>query len=349
VQKRFHDLVVSTYGRGLYILDDITPLEEMAKQATTEDVRFFPPRPTYRLARGEGVYLNFALKTAAKKPAEVEILDAENRTVRKLTAPAHEGMNRVAWDMHYDEPRQIELRTIPPEDPHIWQEGRFRGKEVRPVTHWGMERTPTPMAAPGKYQARLTVEGKTFTEPVTILIDPRSAGTAGDIEASVKLQLRIQDDVDKVSDMVNRIEWMRKQMADVEAMLSSDDAEKQLKQDADAMDEKMQDVEYEMLSKPLAASDDKTYITAWKIYYNLLWLNGEIGSGAGDVAGGTDYKPTDAEYQLTENLEQQLTKAESDFKNLMDKEVPAFNRSLSEHKVAPIVSTGAPAPKPAEQ
>jgi photosystem II stability/assembly factor-like uncharacterized protein len=349
VQKRFHDLVVSTYGRGLYILDDITPLEEMAKEQTAGDVRFFPPRPTYRLTRGEGVYLNFALKTASKKPAEVEILNAENKTVRKLTAPAHEGMNRVAWDMHYDEPRQIALRTIPPEDPHIWDEGRFHGKDVRPVTHWGMERIPTPMAAPGKYQARLTVDGKTLTEPVTILIDPRSAGTVSDIEASVKLQLRIQDDVDKVSDMVNRIEWMRKQMADVEAMLSSDDAEKQLKQDADAMDEKMQAVEYEMLSKPLAASDDKTYITAWKIYYNLLWLNGEIGSGAGDVAGGTDYKPTDVEYQLTENLEQQLTKAESDYKNLMDKEVPAFNRSLGEHKVAPIASTGAPAPSPAEQ
>jgi photosystem II stability/assembly factor-like uncharacterized protein len=346
VQKRFHDLVVSTYGRGLYILDDITPLEAMAKQPTTEDVRFFAPRPAYRLRFGESVFLNFALKTAPTKPVEAEIFDAQHNLVRKLSQKGQEGLNRIAWDMHYDEPRQIELRTIPPEDPHIFEESRFQGMDERPVTHWGMERIPTPMAAPGKYEAQLTVDGKTFTEPVEILIDPKSAGTASDIEASVKLQLRIQGDVDKVSDMVNRIEWMRKQLGDVEKMLSSDDAEKQLKQDADAMDEKMQDVEYEMLSKPLAASDDKTYISAWKIYYNLLWLNGEIGSGAGDVAGGTDFKPTDVEYQLTQNLEQQLTKAEGDYNNLMDKELPVFNRTLSEHKVTPIVSTGVPAPTP---
>jgi hypothetical protein len=102
-------------------------------------------------------------------------------------------------------------------------------------------------------------------------------------------------------------------------------------------------VEYEMLAEPLAASDDKTYISAWKIYYNLLWLNGEIGSGAGDVSGGTDFKPTDTEVALTALLEQQLAKAESDYKNLMDSEVPAFNKTLMEHKVTPIVATGAPA------
>ncbi|MGH9607023.1 MAG: WD40/YVTN/BNR-like repeat-containing protein [Terracidiphilus sp.] len=342
VQKRFHDLVVSTYGRGIYILDDITPLEEMAKQATTEDVRFFSPRPTYRLLHGESVFLDFALKTAPKEPVEIEILDAGQKPVRKLTAPGHEGINRIAWDMHYAGPRLIALRTIPPEDPHIWEEGRFRGRDSRPVTHWGMERIPTPMAAPGKYEARLTVDGKSFTEPVTILMDPKCAGTEADLEASVKLQLRIQDDVDKVSDMVNRIEWMRKQLGDVEKMLSADATEKQLSQDADAMDRKMQDVEYEMLSKPLAASDDKTYISAWKIYYNLLWMNGEIGSGAGDVAGGTDYKPTDVEVELTGQFEQQLAKAEVDYKNLMDKDVPAFNRTLGEHKVTPIVAAGAP-------
>ena len=64
VQKQFHDLVVSTYGRGFYILDDISPLEEMAKQATTEDVRLFAPRSTYRLLHGENVFLTFALKSA---------------------------------------------------------------------------------------------------------------------------------------------------------------------------------------------------------------------------------------------------------------------------------------------
>jgi photosystem II stability/assembly factor-like uncharacterized protein len=343
VQKRFHDLVVSTYGRGLYILDDITPLEEMSKQPGSEDVRFFPPRPTYRLPRGENVFFDFALKAAPAKPAEVEIRDHEHKLVRQLAATGHEGINRLAWDMHYQQPHQIALRTIPPEDPQIWEEGRFRGKDSRPVTHWGMERIPTPIAVPGHYEARLTVDGKTLSQPVTILMDPKCEGTEADLEASVKLQLRIGEDVNKVSDMVNRIEWMRKQLADTEKMLSADGGDKQLSQAADTFDQKMQDVEYEMLSKPLAASDDKTYVSAWKIYYNLLWLNGEIGSGAGDVAGGTQWKPTDVEVELTQQLEQQLAKATEDYNNLMEQQVPAFNRTLGEHQVTPIAATGTPA------
>ena len=313
----------------------------MATQATKENVRFFTPRATYRLLRNENVFLNFALKSAPSKPVEVEIVDAKGKLVRKLTATGQEGINRIAWNMHYDPPRTIALRTIPPEDPRIWQEGRFAGMESRPVTHWGMERVPTPLAAPGKYEARLHVDGQTFTQPITILMNPHSPGTESDIEASVKLQLQISGDVDKVSDMVNRIEWMREQLAVAERMLGSDDSEKETAQAAKEMDQKMQDVEYEMMSKPLAASDDKMYITAWKVYYNLLWLNGEIGSGAGDVAGGAGYRPTDTEYGLVRDIEQELAKGEKDYSNLMTNELPGFNRSLAEHHVTPIVAGGA--------
>ena len=139
----FHDLVVSTYGRGFYILDDITPLEQMAKKPTTEPVRFFTPRPTYRIPRGENVFLEFELKSAPKSPVAVEITDAQGNKVRELKSSGHPGINRIAWDMHYDGPRMVTLRTIPPEDPHIWEEARFRGMDSRPVTHWGMGRAPT--------------------------------------------------------------------------------------------------------------------------------------------------------------------------------------------------------------
>jgi hypothetical protein len=250
--------------------------------------------------------------------------------------------------MHYDAPRLISLRTIPPEDPHIWEEARFRGKDERPVTHWGMERVPTPMAAPGKYEARLTIDGKTLTEPITILMDPNSPGSEADIDASVKLQLQIASEIDRISDTVNNIEWMRKQLADVEKMLASNPADKERQKQAEEMDQKMQGVEYEFLSKPLAASDDKTYISAWKVYYNLLWLNGEIGSGAGDVAGGTDFRPTDTEVQLAHEYEQELAKDEGDYHNLMTKDLPAFNRTLVEHNAIPVVADASPPAAPAE-
>lgn len=332
VQKRFHDLVISTYGRGFYILDDISPLEQMAAKKDDAPVRFFAPRPTYRLLHSEQVLLTFNLKTAPAKRVEVQIVDAAGHPVRKLTAPAHAGMNRIAWDMRYDPPEQIQLRTIPPQDPHIWEETRFRGRDWRPITHWGMERVPSAMAVPGKYEARLTVDGKTFNEPVTILMDPHSAGSEADIAASVKLQLGLRDDVSQLSAMVNRIEWVREQLAVQEKMLKADPAETALEQQALKTDDALQHVEYEMVSQPLTASDDKTYISAWKIYYNLLWLAAEIGPGAGDVAGGGDYRPTDEEVAEARQLEQELSARKTDFDRVMTKDFSAFEKAMADHK-----------------
>lgn len=337
VQKRFHDLVVSTYGRGFYILDDISPLEEMARHRTDTPVRFFTPRATYRLLHNEFVYLTFALQTAPQKPVTIDILDSDGKVIRKLTDTAHAGINRVPWNMHYDQPRQIKLRTIPPEDPHIFLESRFIGKNWRPITHWGMEEISTPMAVPGKYTARLTVDGQSYTAPITLLMDPHSHGTQADLEASVKLQERLLADVDRVSGMVNQIEWMRKQLSDIEGMLNSNGDQAMLAS-AKKMNDGMQSVEYQLMSKALAASDDKTYVSVYKLYYGLLWLNAEVGSGAGDVAGGADYPPTDTDYAMTKDLEQKLATATTAYQNLMDKEVPAFNRSLVEHKVMPLAT-----------
>jgi hypothetical protein len=73
VQKNFHDLVISTYGRGLYIFDDITPLEQLAKNRSDAPVVLFEPRQTYRFTRGGQAMLNFSLKTAPKDPIQLEI------------------------------------------------------------------------------------------------------------------------------------------------------------------------------------------------------------------------------------------------------------------------------------
>jgi hypothetical protein len=350
VQKRFHDLVVSTYGRGFYILDDITPLEQMAKQASSSEskseseskVRLFTPRPAYRLHNSTTAFVNYSLKSVPKKPVEIEILDAKGDVIRKMTAPGHPGINRTAWDMRYNGMRTIALRTIPPEDPHIFEEDRFKGKDSRPVTHWGMSpEQPGPLAAPGKYTVRLTVDGESFKEPLEILIDPHSPGTQQSIEATLKMQLRIRDDVNKVSDMVNHIEWMRKQLGEVKSMVSEDSQETKLFQSAKDTDQRMQDVEYELLSKDLAASDDKTYISAYKVYYDLLWLNGEVGSGAGDVAGSGDYGPTDTSPQLLAGIEKDLAHAEGDYHELMTKVVPAFNQALFSKGMVPLAVTNA--------
>ena len=344
VQKRFHDLVVNTYGRGWYILDDITPLEQMARKATTEDVRLFAPRPTYRLGRGESAYVDFALKSAPRSKVTVEILDPSNQVVRTLTQTAHDGLNRVKWDLRYDDLKTVILRTIPPEDPHIWEEARFKGMTWRPVTHWGMSTHQRgPLVTPGLYQVRLTVDGQSSTAPLEILIDPNSPAPQAGLEATLKLQLRLKDDVAQVAERVNLLEQMRHQLEEMRAKAAGDSSRLA---SLEAMDRKLQTVEYEMFSKDLAPSDDKYYVSAYKIYFNLLWLNAEMGSGGGDVAGGVGRAPTAAEPQELAMLEDQLATAKMHYDAAM-REVAAFNQAQAA-KGAPQLSTTREPPSAAE-
>ena len=68
-----------------------------------------------------------------------------------------------------------------------------------------------------------------------------------------------------------------------------------------------------LLSRTELHSDDKWYVEAYKIYLNLLWHYGEVGFGAGDVAGGAEYRPTDASVAVLEMLEQELATAKAGF------------------------------------
>jgi hypothetical protein len=329
VQKQFHDVVVSTYGRGIYVLDDITPLEQTTATTTDAAMHLFTPRSAFRWTQRGRAYVNFSLKAAPRGQTEVQILDADGRVVRELRPQAHAGLNRVPWDLRYDAPRLIAMRTTPPENPHIWEEPRFRGQDTRPVTHWGLEPAQVgPIVAPGKYTVKLTVDGQSTTQPVDIVRDPKVASSIADLDLSVKLQLRLRDDISAAADMVNNIEVMRKQLEDVTKAYRNDRTkEVLLKQIAD-MDKKMFEVEAKLLEPAQMTSDDKYFQQAYRVYMNLIWLNGEVGPGAGDVLGGADFPPTDTSVNMMETIEKDLNGAKSDYRNLLDREIPAFNRAL---------------------
>jgi photosystem II stability/assembly factor-like uncharacterized protein len=374
VQKQFHDLVISTYGRGLYILDDISPLEQMAKHPADSSVSLFEPRQSYRFTRGGAAILTFSLKSAPKKAAELEVLDSEGKVIRKLETKPKTGINRVKWDLRYDSPRVIALRTLAPDNPHIWDEPRFRDSDSRPITHWGTKPAEIgPIVAPGKYTVRLKVDDQAYTTAVTVLPDPRTGESEADIELSVKTLLRIRDDINHVSDTVNQIEWMRKQVEVVQAMLQptktkegreglhSDDEdyyegppgalappavldEAEMKRKADLLkasedfDKKLQAIEDRLVSPALLDSDDKYFVEPYKVYLNLIWLNAAVGSGGGDVAGGADFAPTNSDLELLKTFETEIAGVDADYQNFMKVDLAAFNQTLTENNSVTLVA-----------
>jgi photosystem II stability/assembly factor-like uncharacterized protein len=348
VQKNFHDLVVSTFGRGIYILEDISTLEQMAEKKSDAAVQLFGSRPSYRFFRGAHALIDFSLASAPKGKVKIEVVDAKGGVIRDLEEPAHAGLNRVYWDMRYAPPKLIQLRTTPETNPHVWDDLRFLGKSWRPITHWGIREAEVgPIVGPGTYTVKLTVDGQSYSQPLEVVADPRTPGTPAQTEATVKMLLQIRDAITNVSEMTNQIEWLRKQLETVEAMLKSEKKPSQEKtlQAVENMDKKMQGIEAQLFSPALANSDEKSYLDKYKLYLSLVWLNGEVGTGGGDVDGNPGYAPTDASVEVFNMLSKRLAAAKAQYRDLMEKELPQFNRSLAEQGVTPLVSQLPPAAK----
>lgn len=206
VQPRFDDLIVGTHGRSLWILDDISPLQQLTPDVTRQSVHLFTARPAYRWAGGMGTWatygsdegagdnprpgadINFFLHDAPPKGKSVklEVYDG-TRLLRTLNvAHAAAGINRTFWDLGTDE-------FTPPALLKVDTDGGF-----------GM-----PQAAPGEYTVRITYSGITQTQRLTILQDPRSKYTLADIQAQNAFALRLRDDIVKTANEIVALSKLR--------------------------------------------------------------------------------------------------------------------------------------------
>jgi hypothetical protein len=256
----------------------------------------------------------------------MEILDGSGKTIKKQQVSAHQGWNGADWDLRYDAPTLVALKTTPPENPYIWDEPRFQDKDTRTITHWGITpQTGVPMAAPGKYRVRFTIDGKAYTQPFTVLKDPAIATSIEDLTESTATQVRIRDNITTTSKLVNQMEIWRKQIEDqVKANSSKADVVRALND----LNKSILDIELKLVSRSEMLSDDKYFPEAYKVYMNLIWLSGGVGMGASDEAGSIDYRPTDTQMQVLQLIEKDLSAAAAAFDNLLSTTLPAFNKAM---------------------
>ena len=322
-QQVYHDVVVSTYGRGIFVLRDITPLEQPEKASAAEVL--YTPRAGIRQARSGSVDFLYKLAASPAAPVRIEILTSDGKVVRTTEVAASPGLNRATWDLRHDPPQQVTLRTTPPDNPHIWEEARFKDRDTRPIVHWGIQNPQRQgvLASPGKYTVRMTVDGRQHTEQFEVIRDAAISSSDADLVASTQTQLRIVSDINESVDLLNRLEVVGRQIED---QLRANQANTQLAKELRALEQQRMYVLLQLLSRTELHSDDKWYVEAYRIYLNLLWLYGEVGTGAGDVAGGAEYRPTAASLKTLAELEQQLATARGDFQRFMEETLPEFNR-----------------------
>jgi len=352
IQERFGDLVVGTNGRGIWILDDISPLREYNQGGV-----FLKPRPVYRfkprqaidsapgdIGRGRGggqggAGLNFFLAEAAPGGATLEIFDESGAKVRTLRSSAVKGLNSVGWNLRGEPVPQVELRTTPDYHPHVWEEKRFRGRDTRPVSHWGMQQPLVGVTAPpGFYTVKLTVAGKTHEQKLEVIKDPNSQGTVEDIRAMTRLWSAAIQDLNEVVAIINRIEWAGRQMEDLRKILARSKDGKAALVALNETHGKLRAVERLFLEDQLLASDPKSYREEMAIYQKLIWFAGEVGSGAGDIRNTEDFGPTSQQLEVYDILKKRLGDARAAFDKLVTETIPAFNKSLTAAGLGPVIA-----------
>ena len=331
VPKHAAEVAVATYGRGIWILRDLWKLEYGDEPPGDGGARLHTPRPATFTATGGSATFVFDLPSSPAEPVSVDVLDAGGALVSQTRVAARAGLNQVTWNLRYPSPDQPVLRSIPPDNPYIWEAGRWQGRE-RPVTHWGIgSQRWQPTAAPGRYTVRLTAGGRQQSQPFDIVRDVTLTSTDEDLAASSRMQRDVVQAINQVVDRINRIEIMR---AQVEDLRKQHGANRTLDAALAKIYARMYETELHYLSRTEMHSDDKWYVEKYRLYLNLVWLLAEIGGGGGDVMGGVGYRPTTAAVGVFKDLQAQMTAAERDFGRLM-KDVEAFN-SAHRATLAPI-------------
>lgn len=197
IHPRDNDLIVATHGRGLFIMDDITPLQQLTDEVLASDVHMFKNRVAtqwldlsrgaqrgHQLFAGENPlsivspanpirqqFSNSAIITyylkSPQSEVQVEISDLEGKRTRTLKTSGKEGINRLRWDMRFTPPPSERAQALP-----LAGERRPGGEEDEPSQRFGQGGPGGPLAEPGEYLVKLTVGGKTVTSRISIRRDP---------------------------------------------------------------------------------------------------------------------------------------------------------------------------------
>jgi len=155
--------------------------------------------PTY------GASLNYWLKTAPSGDVKIRVLDAGGQLVRTIDGTKRVGLNRVYWDLRYEQSKQIQLRT-----PALYAPEVTAGEDgTRPLPEGGRISV---LAPPGTYTIKLAAGGEELSQPLTVRKDPASAGSDADIKTQGVMLRDIQSDLEAAGAMVTTIESLRSQL-----------------------------------------------------------------------------------------------------------------------------------------
>jgi photosystem II stability/assembly factor-like uncharacterized protein len=343
VQPRFNDLVIGTHGRGVYILDDITPLRDW-DAAQAKDFELFKPQPAYRFRHtddgresdpgghvsGEnppyGADINFWLK-APTRGIEITFTGVNNELIRTLRVEGQAGLNRVWWDLRYEPGSPVRMQTTPFDAP--WAEPHHN------YAAYGTRIPPAgPVVPPGSYTMHIKAGSNEATAQVTVLPDPKSPGNDQSIRAQVQFSREVLAEIDQAATMINHLEWTRRQVEDLETVLGAD-AQKNAAaiQACKDFEVKVVALEGKLIDIHNTGRSEDAFRNPVQLYERISWMVGPMVGTPGSGSGGGDMAPTAQQIAVNAEFKQQLAAIQAEFKQMVESGTPAFNALLKQNHV----------------
>ncbi len=336
------DLVVATHGRSFWVLDDITPLRQVTAQSAQLDSLLYQPQTALRLhypteidkrqPAGDnpppGAIIDYYLKVAAKDEVTIDIINSQGKVVRHLSSkekkkndqppewpdqvetpriiPADEGMNRFAWDLHYDDP--------------VETPGAF---------YYG-EGPRGPLALPGEYQVKLTVGGKTQTTPLHLVIDPRIKDAEPVISKQFELSSKVANRIGELHQAINEIRNVKTQIQGLHKRFGDDERLKAALSAADDLQKKMVAVEEQLIQVNMKGSEGNL------AFPNML---NEAFYSFSRTIEYADYGPTQPQAQVFDQINTRLDDQLKKWTQLKGEEVPKIAALIRQAEL-PAISVG---------
>ncbi len=351
------DLAAATFGRGLWILDDLTPLRQMDPGAKP-DVHFFRPANAIRVRWDvnqdtplpaetpagqnppDGAIFDYFLKAQPSSQITLAIYDQQKTLMRQFSSapqPApvgfpnvpdywfappptltkNAGHNRFVWDLRYDAPQTL---------PYGYFGGRLDYVEYTLAEHAIPGQTPRiqppgPLVVPGEYQIALTVDGKTYNQPLIVTLDPRAHAGQADLVHQLELEKAISSWMSLSYAAHNQVSQLQSMLTDRQKALSTDSTSSDALTAVKALDTDLEKLEGGTSAEPGLGLVNRDLA-------RLLTM-----AGSGDAAPSNAI--TAAAQQQCEALRKDLTR----WKEINDSTIPALNKLLRNHNVNALPQT----------
>ncbi|MEY4930984.1 MAG: hypothetical protein RI909_1708 [Bacteroidota bacterium] len=324
------NLIAATQGRSFWLIDDITPLHQLNETVAKSDFHLYKPLASYRMngaqagRRGQpknegtnhpnGVMVHFFLKDTTKAVVALEILEMNGTLIKKFSTKPDKkakdedlkiktGMNKFVWNMRYPNAEGF--------DGLIMWSGSLTG----------------PKAVPGKYKARLTVNGTPVETEFEILKDPRTTSTLDDIKAQFDFSIAVRNKLSETHVAIKKIRTAREQINRVTEPMKGKEDMKDVNELSKSILDDMKKIEEALYQTKNRSGQDPLNFP--------IRLNNKLAALNSEVDGG-DYRPTQQVKAVHKEIVEKIDFQLDQLKKVMNEKLPKFNELIKQKQVNPV-------------